>query len=161
MSDLRQMAEELLTLGAVRDAVQAEYKKRHAALQEKYEELGLERQRITLPDGTDFGMAVLAAAPVTVEIIDREAMLEWLDKYRPSELVETRVYDIRLSFWRLLEQYARKAGVGVDPDTGMRLDWIRVSVGGRTLRATPTREAKQMVRELLNKQQLKFELESE
>ena len=159
MPDIRQMAEELLTLGAVRDAINTEYKRRHAALQAQYEELGLERQRIMLPDGTDFGMAVLAAAPVTVEIADREAMLEWLDKYRPSELVETKVYDIRLSYWRVLADAARKSGVGVDPWTGERLDWIRVTTGERTLRATPTYDAKQMVKRLLNTKQLRLELE--
>lgn len=159
MSDLRGMAEELLTLGAVRDAVNAEYRRRHAALQAKYEELGLERQRIVLPDDTDFGMVVLAAGSVYVEIVDREAMLEWLEEHRPGEILETKQYDIRPAYWRVLVDAAKKAGVGVDPETGQRLDWIRVTVGERTLRATPTHDAKQMVKQLLNAQQLKLELE--
>lgn len=161
MSDLRRMAEELLTLGAVRDAVNAEYKRRHAALQDEYRQLGLERQRVTLPDGTDFGMAVLAAGSVSVLITDHDAMVDWLETKHPGELVTRTVYEIRPAYWKVLVEAAKAAGVGVDPETGERLDWIEVQVGDQTLRATPTADAKRMVRELITGTGLRLELTAE
>ena len=160
MTDLRHMAEELLTLGAVRDAISAEYKRRHAALQAEYQKLGLERQRIFANDGSEFGVVVVANGSVSVSITDRDAMEDWLLHEHPSEAIERTTYEINPPFWRLIEEASRKAGYGVDP-AGNRLDWIRVQVGDKTMRATPTHDAKRAVRELIRDTGVRFELEAE
>lgn len=155
------MAEEVLTLGAVRDAVQQEYRRRHDALQAEYEALGLERQRIVTTDGMDFGSVVYTTGSVTVEITDTEAMIDYMSHEHPDELVTKTVYSINAAYWRLLANAAKKAGVGVDPHTGQVLDWIKVSISDRNLRATPTRAAKTQVRDLLNNSGLRLELEAD
>jgi hypothetical protein len=157
-SNLRRMAEELLTLGAVRDAVDAEYKARRATLQAEYEELGLERQRITTADDMEFGVVVLANGSVVVEVVDHDAMIDWLESNRP-DMIKTR-HDIDPTYWRVLAEAARSAGAGVDPATGQRLDWIRVSVGAKSLRATPTRDAKQAVKAAIQQTGVQFAIEA-
>lgn len=161
MTDLRHMAEELLTLGAVRDAILTEYKRRHAALLAEYHKLGLERQRVYTNDGTEFGVVVMADGAVTVEVTDRDAMEDWLLHDHPSEAIERTVYDVNPAFWRRVEEESRRAGHGIDPTNGAYLPWIRVRVGDKTMRATPTREAKRAVRELIRDAGVRFELEAE
>lgn len=151
------MAEELLTLGAIRHTIDAEYRQRREALQAQYEELGLERQRISTNDDTEFGVIVLSHETATVDIIDRKAMMQWLMLRRPDMIVE----DIDPSYWKLLVEVARKNGVGVDPATGEYLPWIRVIPGSTTLRATPTREAKAAIRETIQENGVRFALEAE
>lgn len=155
-SDLRRLAEELLTLGAVRDAIEAEYKARRATLQELYEELGLERQRIMTSE-VEFGTVVLANGTLTVEITDRDAMMDWLESHRPDMIVTRQ--DIDPTFWRLIVEVSRSAGVGVDPE-GTVLDWVRVSTGPRSLRATPTRDAKEMIKDAIQNTGIQFALEA-
>lgn len=157
MADLRRMAEELLTLGAVRDAIDAEYRARRAALQAEYEDLGLERQRIKAGD-VEFGTVVLANGQVIIEVVDHDAMIDWLESNNP-DMIKTR-QDIDPTYWRLLAEAARSAGVGVDPATGQRLDWIRVSVNDPSLRATPTREAKELIKDAIRNTGLRLALES-
>lgn len=156
-SDLRRLAEELLTLGAVRDAIDAEYRSRRAALQAEYEELGLERQRIVTDNKLEFGTVVLANGTLTVEITDRDAMMDWLKSHRPDMIVTRQ--DIDPTFWRLIVEVSRSAGVGVDPE-GTVLDWVRVSTGPRSLRATPTRDAKEMIKDAIQNTGIQFALEA-
>lgn len=156
-SNLRRLAEELLTLSAVRDAIEAEYRVRRAALQSEYEESGLERQRI-VTDDLEFGTVVLASGTVTVEITDREAMMDWLESYRPDMIITRQ--DIDPTFWRLIVEVSRSAGVGVDPE-GTVLPWVRVSVGPRALRATPTRDAKDAVKAVIQNTGIRFALEAD
>ncbi len=161
MTDLRRMAEELLTLGAVRDAIENEYKRRHAALQAEYEKNGVTGQRIVAKDGSDFGKVSVPADSVVVEIMDRDAMEDWLLHVHRSEAIERTTYDINPPFWRLVEEASRKAGYGIDPSTKERLDWIRVRVVKGTMRATATTTAKAAVRQLIRDTGVRFELEAE
>jgi hypothetical protein len=157
-SDLRRMAEELLTLSAIRNTIETEYRRRREALQEVYEELGLERQRIVTNADMEFGTVVLATETTVVDVCDRDAMMAWLEDKRPDMIITRR--DIDPSYWKLLTDTARSCGIGADPATGEYLPWIRVTPGNRNLRATPTREAKEAVRETIKNSGIKFALEA-
>lgn len=157
-ADLRAMAQELLTLAAIRHTINAEYARRQAALRREYENSGIKAQHLEDLENIGIGDIVLTAAPVSVEIGDRDAMLEWLETEHPEEVVTEPT--IRPRYLRVLIDAARKAGVGVDPTTGARIDWLTVTVGDPTLRATATPEAKARVRELITRAGLHLELEA-
>lgn len=156
MNNLRQQAEELLILGAIRATINAEYGRRLGQLHAEYDELGLERQKIASHDG-DVGSIVLAAAAVDVEVNNHAAMVEWLQERHPGEISIRPT--IQPAYLRRLVDIAKKTGVAVDPETGEVIEWLTVTVRERTLRATPTSDAKRRVKDLISRAGLNLELE--
>ncbi|HEY6021588.1 MAG TPA: hypothetical protein VIY48_17495 [Candidatus Paceibacterota bacterium] len=147
--DLRQLGQEAVIARAIKDIVDGTVTSARERLKEEFDKSGVERQKIYDKDGDLAGTIVYPEPSVTVEINDKEAMLEWLDRKRPEHLRKRVIYEIDPTYWRLLQEASKKAGVGIDPDDGEALHWITVSVATRYIKVTPTQDMKNKVQAYL------------
>lgn len=89
MSDLPATARRVAALKVFEAAVNGEKEGAREALLDELLALGVERLRITMPDGTPLGLAVLSGGKETAKVVDEQAFLAWVRKNAPQELVET------------------------------------------------------------------------
>lgn len=160
MTELRTRAEQLLALGAYKAWIDDEYKRLHADLGEDYQDLGIRDQVLKLPDGLRLGRITVGEPTVLVEVVDEDAMLDWLGHKWPDEMVEETRYSMRSSFWRVIQQASEKAGEGVDPRDGEKLPWIRVTTRPGVVRVSSSSDAKQRVKEIVRRNGLQLELDA-
>lgn len=160
MSELRTRAEQLLALGAYKAWIEEEYRRLHAELGDDYQDLGIRDQVIKLPDGLRLGRITVGEPTVLVEVVDQDAMLDWLSHKWPGEMVEETIYSMRESFWRVVKAACEKAGEGVDPRDGEKLPFIRVTPRPGSVRVTSSSDAKQRVKEIVKRNGLRLELEA-
>jgi phage host-nuclease inhibitor protein Gam len=157
-SELKRLAEEMLAFAAYRDVVNREYAARHKRLEDAYRDAGIERQRILMSDGREMGVIVVRKGSTTVTVNDPDAAIEWCEANAPTEVFTRTKVEIREAFLAHLADEARKAGVGVWPPTGERLDWLTVTTGEPTVSATATREAKEIMRDMVDLTTIRLEL---
>jgi hypothetical protein len=160
MGNLREQAQELLALGAYKWFIANEYNRLHGELGETYAELGVTEQQIVSEDGAKLGMVSLGDPVVEVEVLDEDAMLDYVSHAHPGEMVERTVYEVRPAFLRVLTEGSRKARRGIDPTTGEELPWLRVTVKPGSVRVTPSPAARERVKEIVAQRGLRLELDA-
>lgn len=149
MSELQKAAQRITALRVLEGVIKEETEQAKAAALEAMAAVGAERVRVVDAAGANLGAVSLATGRTTARVTDERALLEWVKRNHPSELVET----VRPAFLQALKDSAvAKAEPGdttaVGPDgevlPGMELVSAQPYVA---VRATP--EAKERMRGLL------------
>lgn len=150
MSELQQAAQRITALRVLEGVLKEQTDAAKAAARDAMDAVGAERVRVVDAAGTNLGAVSLATGRTTARVVDERALLEWVRRNHPSEVVET----VRPAFLQVLKDSAvAKAEAGdptaVGPDgevlPGMEVVSAQPYV---TVRATP--EAKERMRSLLD-----------
>lgn|GEM_PF-2068073 len=154
MSELRRAGEEALFWASIDDAVR-EIKtwSRMAALNAMLK-VGSERQRVTDAADNDMGTLTIGAPHWDAQVTNEAALLEWVTRNRPSEIVQM----VRPAYINALKAQAEAnardpEGPGpypIDRDTGARIPGIEAARVPGTFTIRKTSEARQRATALLD-----------
>lgn len=149
MSDVKQLTQTALFYRVLEGLIKEEIDAAKAAAMQAMDGVGAERVRVTDQSGTNLGAATVSGGRVTARVVDDAALLAWVRRNHPTEVVET----VRPAFVKaLLDGAAAKAEPGDDtpigPD-GEVLPGVELRQGDPYLTIRPTAEAKQRAREML------------
>jgi len=99
-----------------------------------------------LADGTRIGKVMRTETPVTVDVIDEDALVQWILDNRPDEIVPA----VRPSYMDHLRAQVKKHGYAFDPVTGEIIPGLKIGQGTPAYRPVPTDEGRALVQAKLS-----------
>jgi hypothetical protein len=99
-----------------------------------------------LGDGTRIGKVMVTEQPVTVDIVDEDALVHWILEHRPDEIVPA----IRPSYLAYLRDQVKKHGNAFDPESKEIIPGLALGSGTPAYKPVPTEEGRAMVRSKLS-----------
>lgn len=102
------------------------------------------------------GFVQLTKARESAVVVDQAALLAWVEKHCPGEVVTTR--SVRPAFVQALLGSVKADGGWIDPETSelLEVDGVAVRTGSPTLTVKPTAEADQLVADAVASRSLRL-----
>lgn len=100
-----------------------------------------EQVTAVMPDNTRVGKVSLSEAPNNVVVTDEAALIAWVQKNKPTEIVPS----LREAYWNTLKNQVKTNGHAFDPDTGEIIPGIEAVAGTPRLTPTPNDEGRRLV----------------
>lgn len=95
-----------------------------------------------LGDGTRIGKVMVTETPVTVDVVDQEALINWILEHRPDEIVPA----IRPAYMDSLRDQVKKHGHAFDPESKEIIPGLALGSGTPSYKPVPTNEGRALVR---------------